>query len=269
MNVIMSEHGKVTLTLHGLQADNGLVRADAFLEKFRTLLESLKTADKFANGKKVHNYIVTGLKISSAQAQLSEKISVRKAAPVSSVELVRDTVNAVYNGEKKVDRFSVELIEALFPLVKNVGKNFSHGEISFDASNVIRIDDYLAKQFDKMTARLKGDDIPAARNFEGIAIGMFDGIIQEMDARGSLVRGKIILTAGGREIDCVFRRDDIETLRASFDKHARIEAIAHYDGISLLPVRLDVRGIKVVKTNPDLIKWKGKLKRNTQKSEWS
>ena len=103
---------------------------------------------------------------------------------------------------------------------------------------------------------------------EGTAMGVFDGIIQEIDARGTLVRGKITLTAGGREIDCVFRRDDIASLRDSFDRRARVEAIAHYDGVSLLPVRLDVKAIKIIKTNPDLVGWRGKLKRPSQPSEW-
>jgi hypothetical protein len=42
----MQSEGNVTLTIHGLAADNGLVRADVFLEKFRALLNSLKVADK-------------------------------------------------------------------------------------------------------------------------------------------------------------------------------------------------------------------------------
>jgi hypothetical protein len=42
----MQSEGNVTLTIHGLAADNGLVRADVFLEKFRALLGEISRAFK-------------------------------------------------------------------------------------------------------------------------------------------------------------------------------------------------------------------------------
>lgn len=265
----MTAQNEITLTLHGLDVDNGLVRAEIFLEKLRALLSSLKVADKDANGKKSHNYIVTGLEIGSAKAQLREKVAVKKHRPDSSVGLLKDVVNAVYLGDKNIERFSDDLIQNLAPLVKSVGKSFSHGEIGFNGDNIVRIDDYLAQQFAKVAARKRGDEEQAATCFEGIAMGTFDGVIQELDSRGTLVRGKLTLTAGGKEIDCVFRREDIALLRESFDTRARVEAVAHYDGESLLPVRLDVRTITVVKPTSDLTRWKGRLKRTSKPVDWN
>jgi hypothetical protein len=169
-----------------------------------------------------------------------------------------------------MDRFSDGLIENLTPLVRSVGKSFSHGEIAFDGNNIIRIDDYLAQQFEKVTARKNGklEQLTHSSSFEGIAMGTFDGVIQELDSRGTLVRGKLTLTAGGKEIDCVFLREDIGALRESFDKRARVEAIAHYDGESMLPVRLDVRTITVVNANSDLARWKGRLKKTSKFVGW-
>lgn len=121
-------------------------------------------------------------------------------------------------------------------------------------------DDYLEKQFERAVRRVQGDEVEPDRFFKGIAIETLDGVIKELDARGTLVRGKLILTAGGKEIDCVFSSSDLPLLRESFDRRARVEAIAHYDGESLLPVRLDVKRLALV-GGKDLVRWKGALKR--------
>ena len=69
----------------------------------------------------------------------------------------------------------------------------------------------------------------------------------------------MILTAGGKEIDCIFKRDDIPVLRENFERRAHVEAVAHYDGENLLPVRLDVKRITPISIDPDLDRWRGAL----------
>lgn len=113
--VKMQSEGNVTLTIHGLAADNGLVRlvrADVFLEKFRALLNSLKVADKYLNGKKSHNIVITDLKNGSATAAAREKVSVKKRVPVFGAPFVAEALNAVYNGDRDLDRSPQELIES-------------------------------------------------------------------------------------------------------------------------------------------------------------
>jgi hypothetical protein len=107
--------------------------------------------------------------------------------------------------------------------------------------------------------RVKGIEEESERHFEGIAHGVFDGVLKELDSRGVLVRGKLILTAGGKEIDCIFKRDDIPILRENFERRARVEAVAHYDGENVLPARLDVKRITPINTNHDLGRWRGAL----------
>ena len=86
---------------------------------------------------------------------------------------------------------------------------------------------------------------------------MFDGVLKEIDSRGILVRGRLILTAGGKEIECLFKREDIPKLRENFERRARVEAKAHYDGENLLPVRLDVKRIEPIIDAPDVGRWRG------------
>jgi len=255
----MEQEDSITLTLHGLAVDNGLVRADVFLEKFRALLTSLRIADATLNGRKSHEVIITDLKISSATARVREKVSVRRKAPAFASPLVAEALCAVYNGDRHIDRYPADLIKSFEPLTKVDSKRLSHGEIGFTSNNVIRIDEYLARQTARAIDRVKGVADNVERHFEGASIGVFDGVLKELDSRGILVRGKLILTAGGREVECIFKRDDIPTLRENFERRARVEAMAHYDGIDLLPVRLDVKRIEPIGVNTDLARWRGAL----------
>lgn len=255
----MEQEDSITLTLHGLAVDNGLVRADVFLEKFRALLNSIKIADATLNGRKSHEVIITDLKISSATARVREKISVRKKTPAFASPFVAEALIAVYNGDRHIDRYPVELIKSFESLTKIDSKRLSHGEIGFTNNNVIRIDDYLARQTARAIDRMKGATEETECHFEGAAIGVFDGVLRELDSRGILVRGKLILTAGGREVECIFKRDDIPALRENFERRARVEAMAHYDGIDLLPVRLDVKRIDPIGVDTDLARWRGAL----------
>lgn len=255
----MEQEDSITLTLHGLAVDNGLVRADVFLEKFRALLNSLKIADASLNGRKSHEVIITDLKISSATARVREKISVRKQAPAFASPLIAEALIAVYNGDRHIDRYPAELIRSFESLTRVDAKRLSHGEIGFTSNNVIRIDEYLARQTVRAIDRVSGVVEEPESHFEGAAIGVFDGVLKELDSRGILVRGKLILTAGGKEIECIFKREDIPSLRENFERRARVEATAHYDGVNLLPVRLDVKRIEPIGTDTDLARWRGAL----------
>ena len=253
----MELEGTVTLTVHGLQADNDFVRAEVFLEKFRALLKSLKISDSAVNGKKSHDIIITGLQIGSAEATIREKISVRKSLQIRfATPYFSQALNAVYNGDRYLDRYPKDLIKSFEPLAK-IDKRFSHGEIAFGDGKVIRIDEYLSKQTSRALKRFETGDETVERYFEGISFGMFDGVLKEIDSRGILVRGTLILTAGGKEIECLFKREDIPKLRENFERRARVEAKAHYDGENLLPVRLDVKRIEPIIDAPDVGRWRG------------
>ena len=254
----MVQEGNVTLTIHGLAEDNWHVRAEVFLEKFGALLKSLKIAEAHLNGKKSYNLIITELKIGSALATVREKISIKKQIPSFGAPLVAEALNAVYNGDRRLDKFPADLIKSFGKLARGE-KGFSHGEIEFAGSNVVRIDDYLAKQIERAIERTNGIEIAIKKYYEGIAFGVFDGVIKEIDSRGSLVKGKLIFTAGGKEVECIFRREDIPILRVNFDQRARVEAVAHYMSDGPLPVRLDVKNIEPVTNSPDLGRWRGAL----------
>ena len=165
-----STDGDLSFTIHGLNVDDGKVRAEVFLTEFRAILNSLQIGDKFLNGnKKAHDYLIVELKAASAHALLRERVSVKKRIPASSIPFVREAMTCVYNGDTNIERFPKEMIEEIEVVAKRAGQKFSHGEVAFGGNNVVRIDDYLAKQATKAIQRLDGDT--TRRYFEGISLG--------------------------------------------------------------------------------------------------
>ena len=73
------------------------------------------------------------------------------------------------------------------------------------------------------------------------------------------MRGKLILSKSTVEIDCILNKDKVPEARDAFDKRVIISGIVHYDGTIELPSRVDVVTIRIVKSNPDLLRWRGSL----------
>lgn len=103
--------------------------------------------------------------------------------------------------------------------------------------------------------------------FSGAAIGTFDGFLHFVDLRGALPEIKLTLSAGGKQIDCVCRDDDVETIRGSLNKRVRITGRAIYDGRSGLPRRVEVISIAPVGEPADFTKWRGSFEPFTA-PEW-
>ena len=261
----VAERGEVMLTLHGLDVDSGDVRAEVFIAKFRTLISGLlQSADREVNRNRFYHYVIVDLNVGhSATAKVRERIArmPKRHEPLSSVRYVGEAVRRVYNGDSALNLIPLPMLYGVAALTKDAGSTFSHGELGFEDNNVIRIDDYLADQAQRAIRRIEEGDRPERRYFEGVAYETFDGVIKEIDARGTLVRGKLILTAGGKEIDCVFNSIDIPSLRQNFNRRVRAEGIVHYNGQSLLPTRMDVKRIHPAKEDADLIRWRGMLTR--------
>ncbi|MBV9201638.1 MAG: hypothetical protein JOY83_18305 [Alphaproteobacteria bacterium] len=85
------------------------------------------------------------------------------------------------------------------------------------------------------------------------------------------MRGKLILSAGGIEIDCVMNKERIPEAVECFDKRVIVEGTAHYDGENQIPARLDVANIKVVGRPKPLLRWRGAFARDqsdADESDW-
>jgi hypothetical protein len=254
----MLRNDETTLVLHGLDEDNRIVRAPVFVQKLRGLLQALQAADKTANGRNSFDYVITRLETHSASVTIREKQRRRGHPQHSSIDYFERTATAIYNGDRNLVRLPPVLVRNIQKLSDGVAKNFSQPEIVFADENVIRIDDFLQRQAEvAYEVAMLPEAKHADRFYRGIATGAFDGLLKEIDARGTMLRGKLVLSAGGAEIDCVMNKDRVPEARESFDKRVIIEGTAHYDGGNQIPSRIDVRAIKVLREGADLLRWRG------------
>jgi len=83
-----------------LRADNRIVRANVFVQKLKTLLSALRTADVIANGKPTFMYMVAKLENGSAAATIREKQVTRNRPHRSSIDFLESTASAIYNGDR-------------------------------------------------------------------------------------------------------------------------------------------------------------------------
>jgi hypothetical protein len=259
---VANDDDKITLKIHGLEIDNDYVRADVFVEKLRALVDSLKRVDRMEHdNKKRHQYIITDLQIGSALATIREKETGRLRHPVvSSVGALSDIVSSVYDGDAvSASLLPKPLFDNLRKLTRGSAKAFSHAELTFPQGRIIRIDEFLANRVREAGAAVSENASAPPEYFHGTAFGTFEGVLQELDARGTLLRGKLILTAGV-ELDCVLNKDEIPTVREKFNQRVSVDATGHYDGSQQLPVRLEIRQINTLGDSADLSKWKGALK---------
>jgi hypothetical protein len=258
---------EITLVIFGLQVDNGLVRADVFARKIRLLSLALKQADKFANGGKHFDFLVKDLVIGSASATLRERASSDRRPKNSSARTVGSICSNVYEG-RTVSNDARALLNTVSHLADGADKTFSHAEVRYASDNVIRLDRFFESQ--AVIARQAFSKIPATEPlFSGVCLTSFDGAIEVLDGRGSLLLAKLTLSAGGSEIDCVLRREMLPEAKDGFKAKVRVTGSGIYNGKSYLPTRFNVENIKQIDTSKSLLGWRGKLSRvNEEELAW-
>lgn len=254
----MPAHNETTLAIHGLSVDAGIVRADVFSIKLKALLDALKTSDTLANGRGAHDYLLPSLSVGSAVVTVRARARKRKSAQ-SPISYFQRAATAVYDGNSQaISSLDPKIFKKIEKLTEGANEKFAHGEISFSDDNVVRIDDYLQRQAaDALNAPhlILVDRHPTM--YKGAAFATFDGMLKEIDSRGTMLRGKLVLEPGTTEIDCVMNKTRVPDARHGFDKRVVIKGIARYDGRSNLPARVDVYEITQIKPDADLTRWKG------------
>ena len=253
----MPRNDETTFAIHGLDVDARIVRAEVFVHKLRDLMFALKAADKLANGRRSHDYLLPLLEHGSAVATVRERVR-RREPPQSSISQLKRVANAIYNGDiQRGQSHDSEVVRRIEKLSRGASTRFAHAEISFADDSVIRIDDYFQKQAEDAMREPREMPIGQFHSYRGAALGTFDGVLKEIDSRGTMLRGKLVLFPSSTEIDCVMNKNRVPDARESFDKRVVIKGTARYDGRSGLPARVDVEEIRAVKEMADLTRWKG------------
>jgi len=125
---------------------NHKVVASVFQKKLRRLIAGLRTADKFANGKKFHEYVIADLKIGSATIALNEIRDSKMIPELSSVDVYRDCVVALTKSDYKGALNFGETVDQIAKFSEEAEKTFSHMVLSIGSDDAIRVDKFLERQ---------------------------------------------------------------------------------------------------------------------------
>jgi hypothetical protein len=99
----------------------------------------------------------------------------------------------------------------------------------------------------------------ATVRFRGTAFGSFDGVLELADFRGRIWKGALKLTAGNKEIECTIDALAVPEIKGALKCRVVAYGLAHYNGRSGLPDRLDVVSAKPIPAPDvsDLGRWRG------------
>jgi hypothetical protein len=130
---------------------------------------------------------------------------------------------------------------AFIRIVKAVNPSF-HVLAQFHNAE-LPIDDFFRRQVDRVGA--KDDAVRTDNWFLGSAIMSFEGRLDEIDYRGPVWTGDLMLPAGTTHVECVFDKSQGEdSLNPFGNKNVCVTGRAIYTGDSQLPERIEVLTIE-------------------------
>jgi hypothetical protein len=259
---------ELTFTIHGVNAPGAhdtSVLADVFVSKFEAILSALREADKALNpvSSDRHEFVITDLKYGSAVVRLSERAKTSKKVRVPSTRRRRSAIgaflrcaDAVYRNNRVVAWEHDELPSKVAAVCRGAGERFSHIEFQSPATPVVRVDDYLARQSVRLISEGRTEEV--SRHFLGQSDEAFDGYFREVDFRGTIPRGKLVLKGGSVELDCILRGIPLKQIKAAINTRVWMEGDAIYDGTSELPARIDARSMTPIQ-KADIRQFSGKV----------
>lgn len=237
----------LTFKIFGLDSMSGEVFADVFAKKVSGIIRGLKKVDKLYNGGARHDYVVVGLKIGSTEIDFREKvISAKRIKKSPTSEFVAFGLAASRSqAVVPADDAQSEMLEMLKNLCKSASNRFDYATLKNGTDDIIRVDKFLERQVDKIImAEQRLASIEPPRYFVGEAIGTFDGVIEAVDLKGEAPDARLILSAGGKPIDCVLFGMDLDEVRQALGSRVAATGRAIYEGRTGLPSRLEIRKIK-------------------------
>lgn len=101
------------------------------------------------------------------------------------------------------------------------------------------------------------DNLTEIQPFSGVANISLDGIVVTMEGRGPVDKALVILTAGGRRVECVVGRIPEEHLREIWNKRCIVTGIGHYTEASKLPTYIEAVAIEPVPNGGSWAEWRG------------
>lgn len=269
----MAEKKTLTFRMHGLAQERNSVDARQFALKLSALVRGLRKADNLGHGRNCLDYLISDLRMGSAEASIVERqASTKYPARISAIAKLHEVAIAVSQGAGSSLNGSADLLPALRGLSSYASKEFSHIEVFIDENEetAVRVDSFFAEQVVAAREAIKSASMRDKRHyFKGRVRTTLDGTLKAVDHRGTTKLAVLVLTAGGAEIECAYNEQVAPDITPSFDKRCRVEAWAHYDGVSAIPRRLDLVSATPTKVDADLSRWRGAFSIPDSEDEWA
>lgn len=254
----MTERDTLTLTIHGLPAFNKDVDGEVFARKFFKFMQALGAADESANGGRRLRYLIHKLEKNTATASVREQLASDGPPPASGVDFFQRAALSIYHDRPEARVLPVRLVRYVEEISNGAGETFAKGEIKRSANdNVISIDDNLRKNARRVLVDISRLNQGQVEPFSGVANISLDGTVIMLDGRGEGDRAVIVLTAGGKSVDCFVDRIPDLKLREVWKKRCTVLGVGHYSGNKRLPDYIEAVRIDPIGDGTGWRRWKG------------
>jgi hypothetical protein len=221
----------------------GPVPAELFKKIFDAFFTALQTTDRELQPKaRSSEFFISHLTLDALEFGIQEKRRSFGHHSASAIGFFRRCAEGVYRSDYQTVVRHPRLTRAFIRIVKALDPSF-HVLAQFHDME-LPIDDFFARQVDRVGQ--KDDSMPLGENwFLGSAIMSFEGRIDQIDYRGAVWTGELMLPAGSTHIECVFDKSQGEDALNPFgNKNVCITGLAIYTGDSPLPERIEVLNIE-------------------------
>ncbi len=235
------------------------VPAQLFKRIFDAFLAALIAADRELHAKRVSSqFFISHLAFGSCEFGIIEKQKSTAASGGSAIEFLRLCAGRIYRSDYQILLGRPRLMWAFDRIVKAIDPAFV---ILFQHQDTeLELDAFFCRQVDRV-GRLGGTPSRTDVWFSGVAISSFEGRLEAIDYRGPLWKGRLTLSGGEIQLECVFDRSMGEDALNPFgNKIVSVAGRGIYTGDSQLPERLEVLTVEELAQGAAAIGIQGSLK---------
>ena len=223
--------------------DLGPIPAELFKKTFDAILTALQVTDRELQPKaKSSEFFISQLALNPYEFGILEKRRSFGQNSPTAIEYFRRCAEGIYRSDYQTVVRHPRLTRAFIRIVKALDPEF-HVLAQF-ADTELPVDDFFARQVDRVGIK-EAPGLQADNWFLGSAMMSFEGRLDEIDYRGAVWTGDLMLPAGTTHIECVFDKSQGEDALNPFgNKNVCITGRAIYTGDSQLPERIEVISIE-------------------------
>ncbi|MCA3642636.1 MAG: hypothetical protein IOC63_12395 [Methylobacterium sp.] len=260
------------VTIRSLSEESGgvarFIPAHVLKDSINTIVSALKAANRELHSKKNRSeFFISHLELGSNVYGIFEQKQVEAESCTPCIDLFRSSAFSVYRSEHERVIERHRIVQSLIKVGSAIDERYP--AIARFQSGDLPLDGFFAKQAMRLKERCNG----AAKSgpfYAGNAIGAFDGRLENLDYRGGVWRGHLVLPGNGAQIECIFDSSRGEDYFNHFGhKRVSVSGRAIYTGDSQLPERVEVVSIEKIDLALEARDIRGTLKDAEYRSGWA